>query len=524
MTCPHCGADASAGQKFCPKCSRLVDSPLLHIKQQLDAARAEIRKDLNAMRVKTGLPPQPAPQLRVTVSAPSYAPSPAPPPPPPPPPPPSSAPYKYAPHPSQTPALTRPPAEIPRETILRSQQRNQRKKNKQRDEGTTRAQHTGTTHRFDPVAAAKKAAEEAKAAAAAGPVPERFKRPLSFSVLALLDLFAALALGYSALQLTLLYAEPRPPMIELHRILAGGGGLLFLLTMFGMLKMHPFGRFFQRILVLPVALWVPFGTIYAIATWLYLGTTTTKLYFSGRSPRSLHGTELAAWRTHEKAAPVFGFLLFAFGFIPGLAYATFIGSTAPFVLEEASHQFPQLLGYLTAPSGSATGGVDTVSQAAVEPGGTGTPAPSASSTDGAPIGDSSSIAVVQIKRLQQAQTAYASMNEGYYDRLECILTPTMCIRNGDERRQVVILDPEFGPPQRHGYTFLHNLHGEPAVRSETASASSMRGFSYRAIPSIESGDQVAYCGDETGLICSFDAKTADGGNFGHCPAVCRPIE
>lgn len=511
-TCPHCGADASAGQKFCPKCSRLVDSPLLQIKQQLDAARAEIRKDLNALRVKTGLPPEPAPQYRVSVSGPGYAP--------PPPPPPS--PYKYAPHHSQTPALTPPPAEIPRETILRSQQRNQRKKNKQRDEGTTRAQHTDAAHRFDPVAAAKKAAEEAKAAAAAGPVPERFKRPMSFSILALLDLFAAVALFYNALQLTLLYPEPRPPMIELHRVLLGGGGLLFLLTMFGMLKMHPFGRFFQRILLLPVALWVPFGSIYAVATWVYLGTTTTKLYFSGRSPRSLHGAELAAWRAYEKVAPVVGFLLFAFAFIPGLAYATFIGSTAPFVLEEASRQFPQLFAQLTSSSSPATGG--TGDQAAVEAGGSGTPAPSASSTDGAPEGDSSSIAVVQIKRLQQAQTAYASMNEGYYDRLECILTPSMCIRNGDERRQVQILDPEFRPPQRHGYTFVHNLYGEPAVRSATASESSMRGFSYRAIPSIDSGDRVAYCGDETGLICSFDAKTPDGGNFGRCPAVCRPIE
>ena len=136
MNCPHCGADASAGQKFCPKCSRLVDSPLLKIKQQIDAARAEIRKDLNAARLAVSLPPEPGPQYRVAVNAPVYTP------PPPPPPPPSPALYKYAPHPSQTPALTRPPAEIPRETILRSQERNQKnqRKKKQRDEGITRAQ------------------------------------------------------------------------------------------------------------------------------------------------------------------------------------------------------------------------------------------------------------------------------------------------------------------------------------------------------------------------------------------------
>src|SRR5689334_9915173 len=177
MTCPHCGAEASAGQKFCPKCSRLVDSPLLKIKQQIDAARAEIRRDLNAARLAVSLPPQAGPQYRVASNVPVYAPPPSAVPPPPPPPPPSASPYKYAPHPSQTPGLTRPPADIPRETILRSQQRNQRKK--KRDEGITRAQHTDTTHRFDPNAAAKKAAHEARAAAAAGPVPERFKRPAS---------------------------------------------------------------------------------------------------------------------------------------------------------------------------------------------------------------------------------------------------------------------------------------------------------------------------------------------------------
>jgi hypothetical protein len=53
----------------------------------------------------------------------------------------------------------------------------------------------------------------------------------------------------------------------------------------------------------------------------------------------------------------------------------------------------------------------------------------------------------------------------------------------------------------------------------------MRGYAYRALPSEEGGDRTAYCGDETGLICSFDAKTTnDGGNGGRCPATCRPIE
>jgi hypothetical protein len=520
MICPHCGAEASAGQKFCPKCSRLVDSPLLKIKQQIDAARDEIRRDLNAHRVSISQrPPQAPPYYQVRVDAPVYSP-------PPPPPPPS--PYKYAPHPSQTPALTRPPSEVPRETILRSQERNQknqRKKKRGQDSGTTRAQHTDTSHRFDPMAEAKKAAEEAKAAAAAGPVPERFKRPASFTVLALLDLIGAAVMFYTAMTLTMQYPEPRPPIIEFSRILAGATAFLFVVTAFGMLKLHPFGRFFQRLFLLPVMLWFPIGTIYGIATWMYLGAKNTRLYFSGRSPRSLNATELAAWRTADKASPVFAFLIFAFGFIPAIAYAMFISGTLPQVFNEAERMFPQAFSQLTQ-TPALEGGASPAAAVAATPAANdaGTPVPSASSTDGAPEGDSASIAFKEVRLMQQAQAAYASLNEGYYDRLECVLTPSMCIRNGDERNKAVLLDQSFIPPQRHGYTFLLNQYGEPTVRSDTASATGTRGYSYRALPAADSGDRIGYCGDETGMICAFDAQTPDGGNFGRCPAVCRPVQ
>ena len=196
MTCPHCGADASAGQKFCPKCSRLVDSPLLKIKQQIDAAREEIRRDLNAARPRPLLAAAAAASSalsgqgrRAGVSAAAT-----------PPPPPS--PYKYAPHPSQTPGLTRPPSEVPRETILRSQERNQ--KNQRRRSSATRASHARST-RTRRIASIRpprrrRPTEQAKAAAAAGPVPERFKRPASFTVLALLDLIGAAVMFYTAMR------------------------------------------------------------------------------------------------------------------------------------------------------------------------------------------------------------------------------------------------------------------------------------------------------------------------------------
>lgn len=530
-TCPHCGADASAGQKFCPKCSRLVDSPLLKIKQQIDAARDEIRRDLNAARVSVSLPTREAPRFQVSVGMPAVHTPPAPPPPPPP----SPSPYKYAPHPSQTPGLTPPPSQIPRETILRSQQRNQTKqqKKKRRDEGITRAQHSTATHRFDPVAAAKKAVQDAQAAAASGPVPERFKRPAAFTVLAILDLIGAIVMVYAALQLTMRYPEPRPPFAEFSLILAGAAAFIFLVTAFGMLRMHPYARVFQRILLLPVMLWVPVGTIYGVAVWLYLGTAITRLYFSGRSPRSLDPKQLAAWRTADKASPVLAVMIFAFGFIPAIAYATFITGTVPMIFTEAQRAFPDAMRQLTAEPALEGGASSDAAAAAAAAAASnavntaandaGTPAPSASSTDGAPEGDPSSIGAKQVRRMQEAQAGYASLNEGYYDRLECILTPSMCIRNGDERNKAVLLDESFIPPQRFGYTFLLNQYGEPAVRSDTSSLTGTRGYSYRALPAAESGDRIAYCGDETGLICAFDAQSPDAQNFGRCPAVCRPL-
>jgi hypothetical protein len=498
MTCPHCGADASAGQKFCPKCSRLVDSPLLKVKQQIDAAREEIRRDLNAARTVRFSPPPPPPtheqlprpQYHVKVATPDYPQAPTP--------------SKYAPHPSQTPGLTQPPPEVPRETILRSQNKRQRKK--QRDEGITRAQHTDTTHRFDPLAAARKAAEEAKAAVAAGPVPERFKRPMSFSILALLDLFGAVVMFYLAMQLTLTHPEPRTQLIEFLRILAGGTAFLFAITAFGMLKLHPFGRFFQRFLLLPAVLWVPFGSIYAIGTWLYLGSRTARLYFSGRSPRSLNATELASWRTHEKAAPVVGFLLFVLAFAPALGYTMFISRTLPMVMEEASRMFPEAFSQLTA-TPALEGGA--ASPAAVE---------------AAPTGDPASVAVSEIRTMQRAQAVYSGLNEGYYDRLECVLAPANCIRNGDGRNNAVLLDPRFKDIERNEFLYQLYLFGPPAVRSDTASPTSMRGYAYRAVP--VGGVGTAYCGDETGMICSFDAQTfaSDRGNGGRCPNVCDLVQ
>ncbi|MCU0256095.1 MAG: zinc ribbon domain-containing protein, partial [Vicinamibacterales bacterium] len=57
MTCPHCGATARDNERFCPSCSRLVDSPLLKIRRELDAARAAMQRDRPAPLSKAAIAP-----------------------------------------------------------------------------------------------------------------------------------------------------------------------------------------------------------------------------------------------------------------------------------------------------------------------------------------------------------------------------------------------------------------------------------------------------------------------------------
>ena len=142
----------------------------------------------------------------------------------------------------------------------------------------------------------------------------------------------------------------------------------------------------------------------------------------------------------------------------------------------------------------------------------------------APTGDPASVAVSEIRTMQRAQAVYSGLNEGYYDRLECVLAPATCIRNGDGRNNAVLLDPRFKEIERNEFLYQLYLFGAPAVRSDTASATSMRGYAYRAVPA--GGVGTAYCGDETGMVCSFDAQTfaSDRGNGGRCPNVCDLVQ
>ena len=260
MTCPHCGADASAGQKFCPKCSRLVDSPLLKVKQQIDAAREEIRRDLNAARTVRFSPPPPAAECDTAAGA-------------------AISRQRPDARSSESAVATDVRAASLADARAHAAEgggrarddpalaRTARSQKKKRDEGITRA--STPTRRIASIRSRRRRRPRKRPrprwppgrsrSASSGRCRSRSSRCSTC--------LARSTMAYLAMQLTLTYREPRPQIIELSRILAGGTAFLFVITVFGMLKLHPYGRFFQRLLLLPVLLWFPFGTIYAIGTW-----------------------------------------------------------------------------------------------------------------------------------------------------------------------------------------------------------------------------------------------------------------
>lgn len=493
MTCPHCGADAPDGKKFCPACYRLVDSPLLKMKQDLDV----IRLQYSALRLPTltqrmaqnrvpGQPLQGAHDLQhhIDIGAETFARPTFP-----------EHPTHAVPSPTQTPA-----------NQLETRKERMRRKQRERQAEAAGASHSTAGHRFEPSGhgAQPTAGQGAKAEAPAGAVPERFKRPAALTVYAVLDLIAAVALIRIAAGLHEAYPEPRIPLITYGIYALGGLAAVCALAALGMWNMWSIGRTLQRLLVLPFMLAPPLGTGYAIFTLLYLARPAMKLLFSGRSPRQLNAKEWKDVQASLKLSPLIAILLFIFAWAPALAAARFAVESLPRLLEMASQTFPQLG---TLPSAGAAG-ADANTATGVE------------EADPALVAVPEQAALLDVAAMMRGQAVYAGLNAGLYDRVECVVAPQHCIRNDDGRNSAKLLAPRFTQMVRNGYVFQLRLNDAPASRPETASATGMGGYAYRAFP--VSGKGTGFCGDHTGTVCTFDAEHV-GGDPLRCPNACTPI-
>ena len=258
MTCPHCGATARTTDRFCPKCSRLIDSPLLRIKQELDAARAANRVE----RPQTPEPDLPSPARPLTPG----------------------------------PPVTPPPGKRGR-------------KRAQRANLDSPAEHQPHATSLTEPAAVSQTRSAAQAPQAGQQAPA-VRLTSALLVLVLFDLII-LALLYGGVR----FLEAMPPgtlgqeVSAVARVAAYLVGGLTVLAALGVWTLQPFGRALQRLaalLWLPV---VPFGTLLGMALWVYLGRPGVRLLFSGRRGPQLSATEATQLAGSRKLAPVMAVLL-----------------------------------------------------------------------------------------------------------------------------------------------------------------------------------------------------------------------
>lgn len=503
MTCPHCGATAREHERFCPKCSRLIASPLLKMRQELDAARAAMQRDRPAPLAKTG-----ALQGHSTSGFQFQAPLPA-----------AGAPV------SESPSRTRKnearkaeirarlaaargtgstPPPMPREVHTRAShesvpddtlERARREQGAGATDALARARQgrpTSPPSAAQPSAPPKRQRGNRPAAGQSQPqvdradagAKRRFTPALFVFVLFNLATLASLYAGVRALE-----AMPDGSLgrnsAEAVRVAAYVLGGVVALATLGLWTLRPFGRALQRLTTVPWLAVFPFGTLYAFVAIIYLGSRGARLLFSDRSGGELTSSEQAMLTRTRRYAPLMALLLFVLG---GMAWGTVVGAAATFD-----------------PALRAPGTVSEVVRTTFG----GAPAETT---------DPREAMLDDLEAFATGQSAYAHANGGFYDRTECLVANT-CLPG--QPLAVATLDARFLAPIRHGYEFRLRLGPPPATRGEEVSATSATGFTYLALPTSDSPDTWGYCIERYLTICRFVPSAPITSPPGECPAECE---
>lgn len=462
MVCPHCGSEAGS-QSFCPSCSRLVNSPLLGMHRELAASRG---KTYGAEAIAAAA----ATRARDLAAA--------------------RSPRGPAPGTGASAATDTADRGAVSEAMRKALDRRERKSKRKGDEGdggassaALRAAHSTATHSIEDTSAPPPLPQTKPVAV--DPTLDRFPRPMSVTVLALLNgLAAVVLLGLAG---SLWDGEQLRPVVRetLPAYVAGVVGVIHALAALGLWTMRPFGRGFQKLLAFGWLFLVPFGTVYALVLFAFFGSTGMTLLFSGRAPRSMKAAEIEAARKTLKLAPVMAIVLFVLAILPALAMASFASSMLPTLIDMAVSARESLGG----------------STAAETP---------------PPVADPDAQAVADVDAVMQAQAAYASLGGGLYDRLECVVTPAACLGTADPRTAAVLLDGRFTQPERNGYLFRLVLGRRPEVRPDGASATGVDAYAY--VATSVAGGGLAICGDSTGTLLRLDPDVAVSLKTAKCPS------
>jgi hypothetical protein len=134
-------------------------------------------------------------------------------------------------------------------------------------------------------------------------------------------------------------------------------------------------------------------------------------------------------------------------------------------------------------------------------------------------------AIADIRAVTSAESAYQSLNHGYYGPLSCLPDPGACV--GKEgvppmlKAELTSLEPRNG--------FQRRFDAGPEALAEhigpgKAAPTSFASYAYWVIPVSPTAGLRAHCGDGSGLICEMSGAAA-AAPTGACPpaAECTPV-
>ena len=137
-----------------------------------------------------------------------------------------------------------------------------------------------------------------------------------------------------------------------------------------------------------------------------------------------------------------------------------------------------------------------------------------------------SSAIGDVRTVISAQAAYAAVNGGYYDTMECLASPAGCLP-GNAGDALTVIDPALAQATiKNGYR--RTLHPGPAVDpsrlTRPVSASSVVSFAYVAVPLTAGQTGVrSFCGDDRGMVCFMSDGSEPPVVNGRCGDTCKGL-
>jgi hypothetical protein len=304
---------------------------------------------------------------------------------------------------------------------------------------------------------------------------DRLPRPGIITLLAVLQYIGAgmLALLTAALLFGAIGTQDQiqRAVISVVAVIFAGISFLQFVCGYGLWTIKPYGRRIQLVLAWIGVLGIPIGTVISILVLVYLYKPGIKALFSGLAPEDISPQdwqEIDLVAKGSTAAVIVAILVVVFG---GIIVVGII----------AAISIPGLLR--------------------------------------ARMSGNEAMAIGTLRGLLSGELAYSTVNGGFYDKPECLVTPPSC---NSAAGSSPFLDTMFSSRfEKSGYRFV--FEGRPSTGSAGPSPSSVQEFVFYAMPIVQgSTGSRSFCTMETGVICSV----ADGPlqpERGRCPSGCSPL-